>query len=213
LLARNKVLEDDLAASVAWVFYGQTAEGTQHISCSLHEVALKQRGSGKMQPGFDPKLSVQPAYWPGDISMPGRMSFWVSATRAHGSILKAYVSYFTAPERRAPASVRLSSIGEGMPNQTVLEYKLTPDRPWDFIGTFTVTGNRVPIFKAATQEERDAEWQALTGGPPKPAVQATPAPTGARERAPFDREAADRLREQSRRSSEIRNRATGTAPK
>jgi hypothetical protein len=47
--------------------------------------------------------------------------------------------------------------------------QLSPARPWMLVGTITIDQNYEPIFKEASSEERDAEWQAVSKkGAPSP---------------------------------------------
>ncbi len=54
---------------------------------------------------------------------------------------------------------------------------LSPQRFWAFLGTISIDQNFEPIFKEATVEERDAEWQTLTNSTSPPAPTPTPPPS------------------------------------
>lgn len=73
---------------------------------------------------------------------------------------------------------------------------LTSERPWILIGTVTLDPNNRPVFKEASADERDAEWQTLIGSTPPPTPTPTPPPSAA------ERAAAEAARTRAREISQ-----------
>lgn len=111
-----------------------------------------------------------------------------SPTGAEG---KLFLRLTNPPDLRKKTSVIGAIVGDEMRSAPVHLPRVTlyPERYWILLGTVTIVQNNQPTFKEATDPEREAAWQTLTGATPPPTPTPTPTPSDA-ERAAAEAERA-----------------------
>jgi uncharacterized protein YoxC len=102
-----------------------------------------------------------------------------------GTQYKIYMRLANVPDRRQSTVIDSALFGNEMqqPPTRLPKVTLSPERFWTLLGTITIDPSYRPIFKEATAQERDAEWQAMTTStpPPTPTPRPTLAPPSAAE--------------------------------
>lgn len=171
----NEQLQRAVRQKLPWVITTMAADPSQAISCSLHETRIKTR-DGQMQPDFDPNQPRQPIWVFGDFAFTSGGSYvHVSAERAINSVRKLYVNLANPAAGRKGTEARGTATGQSLDDIRIAPFKLTPERPWIFVGTFTVPELNKVVFVPATDAEREAEWNRLMD-PKKPPPPPPPPP-------------------------------------
>ncbi len=164
LRGENEQLRKDLSRKNPWVVSMTSENASQAIDLSLHEVSL-QLTDGGFQPGFDPAKKFQPLFFRGDKTFKvGSTYHFLSAEQSFGSVKKLYVSLVNDPPGRTTTRLMGSAAGSGLSPLNpinVPDLTLTPDRPWMLAGFFSVANDGNLTYRAATDGEREAEWNRL----------------------------------------------------
>ena len=121
---------------------------------------------------FDPNKETQWPSWTGDtLTWFNGISAWVVRDSPPNIHYKVYVKLTNKPGARATSTVKGVITGESAKWVLDLpEVELSPARFWAFLGTITGEAEGKASFKAATPEERDAEWKRISGSAPPPAA-------------------------------------------
>ena len=155
-------LQNQIQQKLPWTITMFTNNTPISLDCSLHEQIVTTEG-GQRQGDYDPALAVQPGGWTGDsrIASAGRVTR-VNADRAVGSEGKLYVSMSAPPGQKEGTPVFGNVEGFGLTTFSLPPLELTRERPWMLVGRLRIESLSVIKFTAATQAERDAEWERLT---------------------------------------------------
>jgi hypothetical protein len=163
---------------------------------------------------FEPNKNPQWPSWTGDtLTWFNGTSAWIVRDSPPNIHYKVYVKLINDAATRAGTTVSGSIVGESAKWVVNLpETSLTSARFWAFLGTITGEDDGKASFKAATLEERDAEWKKISGAAPP--ADATPAPAVQGTTPPgISKEEMDKRREEYiRRRSQGQGAAASPSP-
>lgn len=177
---------------------------------------MKPKGSNeRLSKPFDPAQPYHRSPWSPDISgvaLPNRgFTVWLSAYRVPDAKIKIFVKPGGQTKLEKPSTFSAIAVGKFKDKRVLpmTEVTLTPQRPWDLLGTMVVDNDYNLIFAAATQEERDEEWRVRKLQPlPLATPTAIPSATMTREQ----REDLIKRSEAIRKHVEEEKKQHGTMP-
>ena len=123
---------------------------------------------------FDPNKETQWPNWTGDtLTWFNGVSAWVVRDSPPNVHYKVYAKLTNKADSRTTSTVKGVITGESAKWVLDLpEVELNQTRFWALLGTITGETEGKASFKAATPEERDAEWKKISGSAPPPAATA-----------------------------------------
>jgi hypothetical protein len=152
-----------------------TTNPLQNVNLYLWDDSVNEQK--KSAAPFDPNKETQWPSWTGDtLTWFKGVSAWVVRDSPPNIHYKVYAKLTNKPEARITSTVNGVITGESA--KWVLDLpqvELNQTRFWALLGTITGEEEGKASFKAATPEERDAEWKKISGSAPPPAATATAA--------------------------------------
>jgi hypothetical protein len=163
---------------------------------------------GKLSPRFNP-AELQDRTFAGEVVMADYgTALWLVRDVPPGAHYTVYVK-LAKNDRSVPANLTAAAYGDGW-KLDLGRITLTSQRPFSLVGTLTADANSNLSFKAATEQERQADWDKLSKNlppPPSPTPSATrpvgPTPNAlspeARKQMAEEKERGQRIREETKR--------------
>jgi hypothetical protein len=141
-----------------------SAPNTAGLSPLTHPEAFSIAGykAPTSQPPFDPHNPRQPIFFPGDITTwvnSRGVAWWMVRDVPQNAHMKVYVSLANAPEKRAATTVHINTLQSPSIAQEFPDVRLTPERPWIYMGEIYGNPGEPLGVKPATQAEQEAEWK------------------------------------------------------
>jgi hypothetical protein len=196
----------------------------QGVDMYLQDDMAPEGGGKSANPAFDPSMQRHTSRWQNDqtafLTRRG-VAMWVTSDVPPSSHFKIYAKLANeVPERKSTEVVAtiFGDIGEkGIEQLPVVT--LTPERFWEWIGTVVVDDNNKLIFIAATSEQRDAEWKAISKSVPPvakatatAATVASPTATASVTSAEERRALLEKMRKEREQHQQTSPTATASSP-
>ncbi|HEY0370291.1 MAG TPA: hypothetical protein VGC85_11890, partial [Chthoniobacterales bacterium] len=215
LAKKNDAQDEELKHHKPFAVLAWADDPALEVDLDLEDDMIPQGGDARLSKPFDPSQPYHTSPWTPDISgiaLPNRgFTVWVSAYRVPKANIKVFVKPGGQSKLQKPSRFSTIAVGRFTDKRVMpmTEITLTPERPWDLLGTLIVGEEYEMIFKVATQEERDEEWRLRK-------LQPLPTPTPAEATAtPMTREEMEDLRKRAdriRKQFEEQQKQRGSSP-